>query len=179
MPSRRATCWITAVHKSTGFPPVSAYLGPTAISQWHSHARHGGRGNAGRNPGVIASRLSWSKPQLGTSAILGDHDELFRAERIATPLRATGINVLVNETRAQTFEGASIRLVRFSPDASALASLLEGLLPALGGCPGPRSSRVRPNAARALPYSERVHPWGRIGLPLVGALVTISDAPLR
>jgi predicted MPP superfamily phosphohydrolase len=114
---------------STGFPPVSAHLGPTAISKWHSHARHGGRGNAGRNPGVIASRLSWSKPPLGTSAILGGDDELFRAERIATSLRAAGINVLVNGSRAQTFEGASIRLVRFSPDASALASSLAGLPP--------------------------------------------------
>jgi uncharacterized protein len=131
-------------------------------------------------PEVIASKLARLKPPLGTFAVLGDHDQLFGAERITRSLHETGVDVLVNDTRSLLFEGWTIYLVGVSPDANALQSLLDHLPPGSATvilAHDPAAFARMPKGPHLM-LCGHTH-GGQIRLPIVGPLVNMSEAPLR
>ncbi|HEX2134879.1 MAG TPA: metallophosphoesterase [Microvirga sp.] len=131
-------------------------------------------------PEVIAEKLSSLQPPLGSFAILGDHDELFGAERVARALRTAGLTVLVNDVRRVAFEGAAIHLVGLTPDARALPDLLETVppgAPAIVLAHDPAAFAQLPRGPYLM-LSGHTH-GGQVQLPGLGPFVNMSDAPLR
>ena len=131
-------------------------------------------------PEVIAAKLSLLKPPLGSFAILGDHDELFGADRVARALRGAGLTVLTNEVRPISFEGVGMYLVGLTPDARALPHLLNSLppdAPAIVLAHDPAAFARLPRGPYLM-LCGHTH-GGQIQLPGLGPLVNMSDAPLR
>lgn len=131
-------------------------------------------------PEIIARKLSSLSAPLGTFAILGDHDELFGASRVAGALRDAGLIVLVNESRSFSHEGVAFHVIGVSPDARQLPMLFNTVppgAPTIALAHNPAAFWSMP-AGPYLMLSGHTH-GGQIQLPFVGPLVNMSDAPLR
>jgi uncharacterized protein len=133
-------------------------------------------------PRAIAAALAGLDAPLGRFAVLGNHDLDYGGEEVAAALRERGIDVLTDERRELTFDGAAIDVLGI-PDArverpsagAALAALTER--PAIVLAHDPYwFSHLR--AGPHLMLSGHTH-GGQICLPGIGPLTNKSRAPLR
>jgi uncharacterized protein len=134
-------------------------------------------------PRVIAAILSRLEGQAGRFAVLGNHDMYYGADEVSEAFRAQGIAVLDDAVESFCFEGSSVTVLGL-PDGNVERHeppiLLAGLPlrePAIVLAHDP-AWFAHVGSSSHLMLAGHTH-GGQIRLPVVGALVNASKAPLR
>jgi predicted MPP superfamily phosphohydrolase len=133
-------------------------------------------------PRAIAAALAGLDAPLGRFAVLGNHDLDYGGDEVAAALRQNGIDVLDDERRALSFDGAAIDLIGI-PDARSERPAAMAALVALQDRPTIVLAHdpfwfSRLPAGPHLMLSGHTH-GGQICLPGIGPLTNKSRAPLR
>ncbi len=134
-------------------------------------------------PRRIAAVLGGIDAPLGRFAVLGNHDVSYGSAEVEAALRTAGIEVLHDVTRPIAFEGRAFAIAGL-PDArirrDGAMSLLQRLhadRPSLVLAHDPFWFAHMPSGPHLM-LAGHTH-GGQIRLPMIGALVNMSAAPLR
>jgi hypothetical protein len=134
-------------------------------------------------PRTIAATLSRLEAPLGRFAVLGNHDYVYDERAVAGALRDHGITVLNHDRSTMRFQNYSVDVIGV-PDAHVRRAeahlLLAGLSanePTIVLAHDPIWFAYLP-AGPHLVLAGHTH-GGQIRLPIVGALLNASKAPLR